>query len=277
MPRWRSCPRRRDSVVAGRRRYFGDCLSSSSILALNTSPSFSSRMSPTLLPAPAVLASCALVLALALGVASGALVFALLLLLLLGLGRCAAVLARLLPLLAAGSCLVLRLRDVPVPWPEFDLASDFVLDFAPLPADEELDLPSSSFDLVLVEGLTGLTGLAVSSLHRLLSVGVLPCLLSVAGWFWNIGRKKNASAGRELAAVTASVTAANTTAALPVGRMRMGTSIVGISECAQAIGVPPRVDVTQITLRLLGRTKSNRDEPGCISLVSRPAVCRRHP
>jgi hypothetical protein len=152
------------------------------------------------------------------GFAAGAFVLALLVLL-LGLGFCAAVLARLLLLLAAGSCLVLRLRDVPAPWPELDLASDFVLDFAPLPADEELDLPSSSFDLVLVEGLTGL---AVSSLHRLLSVGGLPCLLSVTGWFWNIGKKKNASAGRGLVAVTASVTAANTTAALPVGRMRMG-------------------------------------------------------
>jgi hypothetical protein len=175
-------------------------------------------MSPTWLPAAAVLASCALVLALLLGVASGALVLALLLLLLLGLGRCAVVLARLLLLLAAGSCLVLRLRDVPAPWPELDLASDFVVDFAPLPLDDELDLPSSSFDLVLVEGLTGL---GLSSLHRL-SLGGLPCLLSVTGWFWNIGRKKNASAGRGLVAVTASVTAANTTAALPVGRMRMG-------------------------------------------------------
>jgi hypothetical protein len=218
-----SSPRRRDSGAAGRRRYFGDCLSSSSILALNTSPSFSSRISPTWLPAPAVLASCALMLALLpLGGASGALVLALLVLLgllgLLGLGRCAAVLARLLLLLVADSCLLLRLRDVPAPWLELDLASDFVVDFAPLPADEELDLPSSSFDLVLVEGLTGLE---VSSLHRL-SVGVLPCLLSVTGWFWNIGKKKNASAGRGLAAVTASVTAANTTAAVPVGRMRMG-------------------------------------------------------
>jgi hypothetical protein len=51
------------------------------------------------------------------------------------------------------------------------------------------------------------------------------------GWFWNsIGRKKNACAGRGLAAVTASVTAANTTAALPVGRKRMTTSIVSVSD-----------------------------------------------
>jgi hypothetical protein len=136
----------------------------------------------------------------------------------------AAVLARLLLLLAGGSCLALQLREV---WLELLLASDFVFVFAFLPADEELGLSSSSSrDLVVVEGLIGL---ALSSRH-LLSLPPLPCccLLSKS-WFWNsIGKKKNACAG--LAAVTASVTAANTTAALPVGRKRMRASIVSVSD-----------------------------------------------
>jgi hypothetical protein len=98
------------------------------------------------------------------------------------------------------------------------LLSDFVADFVRLLAEPELDFSSSSRDLVPVEGFTGL---AASSLH-LLSLGLLPCLASL-GWFWNIGNsgKKNASAGLGFAAAIAS--AANTAAALGVGRTRMGT------------------------------------------------------
>jgi hypothetical protein len=59
------------------------------------------------------------------------------------------------------------------------------------------------------------------------------------GWFWNsIGRKKNASAGRGLAAVTASVIAANNRVALPVGRKRMTTSIVNVSDFTFAHSAP---------------------------------------
>jgi hypothetical protein len=217
--------------------YLGGCLSSSSILALNTSPSFSSSVSPRLLPGPLEVACCALVVAPAglagcvavaavppppeLGSCVGVLAPPPLL-----PGRVrAAVLARLLLLLAGGSSLALQLRDV---WPELLLASDFVLVFAFLPADEELGLSSSSSrDRVLVEGRIGLV---VWSRH-LFSVGLLCCGCCWMGWFWNsIGSKKNACAGRGLAAVTASVTAANTTAALPVGRKRMRASIVSVSD-----------------------------------------------
>jgi hypothetical protein len=225
--------------------YLGGCLSSSSILALNTSPSFSSSVSPRLLPGPVELACCALGLvpppevAGCVGVPAAVLPP--------GLGSCvgvfapplllgpvrAAVLARLLLLLAGGSRLALQLREV---WPELLLASDFVLDLDPLPEEEELGLSSSSRDLVVVEGLIGLAlssrdlvvvegliGLALSSRH-------LYCLLSM-GWFWNIfGRKKNACAGRGLATVTTSVTAANTTAARPVGRRRIRTSIMSVTD-----------------------------------------------
>jgi hypothetical protein len=140
--------------------YLDGCLSSSSILALNTSPSFSSSVSPRLLPGPVEVACCTLVLVPPPGLA-GCVPVAVP----PGLGSCvgvfapplfperAAVLARLLLLLAGGSCL-LQLRDV---WPELLLASDFVLVFAFLPADEELGLSSSSSrDLVVVEGLIGL-------------------------------------------------------------------------------------------------------------------------
>src|SRR5262245_54259734 len=220
-------------VARGSTGYLDGCFSSSSILALNTSPSFSSSVSPRLLPGPVELACCVLVLA------PPGLAGCVLAAVPLGLGSCAAepvreaVLARLLLLLAGGSCLALllaggsclalQLREV---WPELLLASDFVLDFAFLPPDEELGLSSSSSrDLVLVEGLIGLE---VCSRY-LLSVGALCCCCM--GWFWkSIGRKKNACAGRGLAAVTASVTAANTRAALPVGRKRMRTSIVSVSD-----------------------------------------------
>jgi hypothetical protein len=131
------------------------------------------------------------------------------------LARCTAVLVRPLLLLVGGSCLARQLRDV---WPESILASDFVVDFVPLRADEELGLSSSSRDLVVVEGLVGL---AVSSRH-LLSVGPRPCLPSIC-WL-NIGRKKNASAGRGLAAVTANVRVANTPVTMPVERKRIGAS-----------------------------------------------------
>src|SRR5262249_13032738 len=175
--------------------YFDGCLSSSSILALNTSPSFSSSVSPRLLPGPVELACCVLVFAppglagcvlaaVPLGLGSCAGVFAppLLsgrvreavlarLLLLLAGGSCLALLLAggscLALLLAGGSCLALQLRDV---WPELLLASDFVLAF--LPADEELGLSSSSSrDLVVVEGLLGL---APSSRH-FVSLRALPC------------------------------------------------------------------------------------------------------
>src|SRR4029453_11942079 len=129
--------------------YLGGCLSSSSILALNTSPSFSSSVSPRLLPGPVELACCALVLAAPPGVAGCVLAAVP-----PELGSCAgvfappllpgrvreAVLARLLLLLAGGSSLALQLREV---WPELLLASDFVPVFAFLPADEELGLSSS--------------------------------------------------------------------------------------------------------------------------------------
>jgi hypothetical protein len=154
------------------------------------------------------------------------------LLLLLAGGSCLAL------LLAGGSCLALQLREAwPElllasdfvldldPLPELLLASDFVLDLDPLPAEEELGLSSSSRDLVVVEGLLGL---ALSSRHLL---SLPPCCCPPPmGWFWNnIGRKKNACAGRGLAAVTANVTAANTTAVLPVGRKRMRPSIVSVT------------------------------------------------
>src|SRR5262249_43244209 len=63
--------------------------------------------------------------------------------------------ARLLLLLVAGSCSTLRRCVCRPPWPELAFASAFVADFAPLP-DLELNLPSSSFELVLVEVLLGL-------------------------------------------------------------------------------------------------------------------------
>jgi len=70
--------------------------------------------------------------------------------------RCTEVLAWPLLLLVAGSCSTLQRRCVcRPPWPELALASAFVADFAPFP-DPELDLPSSSFDLVPVEALRGL-------------------------------------------------------------------------------------------------------------------------
>jgi hypothetical protein len=157
--------------------YLGGCLSSSSILALNTSPSFSSSVSPRLLPGPVEVACCVLVLVA--GLAGGAAVAAVPPELGSGVGVFAppllpgrvreAVLARLLFLLAGGSSLALQLREV---WPELLLASDFVLVFAFLPADEELGLSSSSSrDLVVVEGLIGLE---VCS-RDLFSVGALCC------------------------------------------------------------------------------------------------------
>jgi ABC transporter substrate binding protein len=141
-----------DQPGPGRRRYFGGCLSDSSIRA---SPRFPSKMSPRLLLVPVRLAPCVSELAPRLEPA-----------------RCAEVLARPLLLLAAGSCSTLQRRDVcRPPWPELALASAFVADFAPFP-DPELHLPSSSFDLVPVEPLLGL----LSSSLDLVPVEALPGL-----------------------------------------------------------------------------------------------------
>src|SRR6516165_600636 len=119
----------------GCRRYFGGSWTESSILA---SPRFSSK-SPIFLSVPVRLAPSVSELAPALEPA-----------------RCTEVLARPLLLLAAGSCSTLQRRCVcRSPWPELAFASAFVADFAPFP-DLELPLPSSSFDLVLVEALLGL-------------------------------------------------------------------------------------------------------------------------
>ena len=176
-----------------------------------------------------------------------------------GLARCAAVFARPLLLLAAGSCLAtLRLRDVcPAPWPEMALASDFVLDFARLLTDEELDLPSSSLDLVPVEGL--MDGLAVVVPPPV--VGRAPALPGVDGLVLQerTAGKRTLPRGRDLPLSTASVSAANTTTALPVGRMRMGTSIVDMGGCSCSYARRRAWDVTQITFRRLGRDKV---EPG---------------
>jgi hypothetical protein len=83
------------------------------------------------------------------------------------------VLTRPLLLLAAGSRSALRRCVCRPPWPELALASAFVADFAPFP-DPELDLPSSSLDLVLVEALLGL----LSSSLDLVPVEALLGLLS---------------------------------------------------------------------------------------------------
>src|SRR5262249_38591679 len=147
------------------------------------------------------------------------------------------------PVLALGTLglLALGARDVCVaPWSELALAYAFAAPLAPLPADPELDLPSSSLDLVRVEALPALPAsssldlvrveaprLPSSSLHMRL-VGLWP------GLTWPMdgppkpksSGKKNASAGRGLAAVTASTTAEDTTTALR-GGLRMGTSLLG--------------------------------------------------
>jgi hypothetical protein len=83
------------------------------------------------------------------------------------------VLTRPLLLLAAGSRSALRRCVCRPPWPELALASAFVADFAPFP-DPELNLPSSSLDLVPVEALLGL----LSSSLDLVPVEALLGLLS---------------------------------------------------------------------------------------------------
>jgi len=157
------------------------------------------------------------------------------------------------PVLALGTLglLALGARDVCLaPWSELALAYAFSATFAPLPADLELDLPSSSLDLVRVETLPALPSsssldlvrveaprLPSSSLHMRL-VGLWPGLtLPMDGPPKpkpKSSGKKNASAGRGLAAVTASITAEDTTAALRVG-IRMGTSFVGMDGFTLAI------------------------------------------
>src|SRR6266511_1351603 len=63
------------------------------------------------------------------------------------------------PVLALGTLglLALGARDVFLtPWSELALASAFAATLAPLPADPELDLPSSPLDLMRVEALPAL-------------------------------------------------------------------------------------------------------------------------
>jgi hypothetical protein len=70
--------------------------------------------------------------------------------------------------------LALGARDVCLaPWSELALASPFAATLAPLPADPELDLLSSSLDLVRVEALPALP---TSSSLDLVRVEALPAL-----------------------------------------------------------------------------------------------------
>ena len=115
--------------------------------ALNTSPSASSYVSPSVLPARAGLGVCepefALVsLGWAVCVAGGVLLPP------AGLSRCTVALARPLLLLAGGSCRTLRVRVA------CEVASDFACDLPLLPEEAELD-SSSRFARVPVDGLTG--------------------------------------------------------------------------------------------------------------------------
>jgi hypothetical protein len=138
------------------------------------------------------------------------------------------------------------------------LAYAFAATLAPLPADPELDLPSSSLDLVRVEALPALPSSSSLDLVRVEALPALPASSSLdlvrveaprlpssslhmrlvglwPGLTWPMdgppkpksSGKKNASAGRGLAAVTAKITEEDTTAALRVG-IRMGTSFVGM-------------------------------------------------
>src|SRR5262249_11208528 len=82
------------------------------------------------------------------------------------------------PVLALGTLglLALGARDVCLaPWSELALAYAFSATFAPLPTDLELDLPSSSLDLVRVETLPALP---TSSSLDLVRVETLPALPS---------------------------------------------------------------------------------------------------
>src|SRR5215475_6276221 len=125
-PTQRVTKRRGKCAGTGCRRYFGGSWTESSILA---SPRFSSK-SPIFLLVSVRLGP--------------------------SVPEFAPALARPLLLLVAGSCSTLQRRCVcRPPWPELAFASAFVADFAPFP-DLELDLPSSSFELVLVEALLGL-------------------------------------------------------------------------------------------------------------------------
>jgi hypothetical protein len=143
-------------------------------------------------------------------------------------------LARLLLLLdgsglGGGSCLTLRLRE--------ELDSDFACDLPLLPDELELDFSSSLLSLFGRVLVYGLVGWPPSSLNlsrprqRLLSLKLLPgpdsigpgdcCIIGIG--------KKNACAGPALPAVTTRV-AATTSAAPWIGRMRMGSSLLDMSE-----------------------------------------------
>ena len=189
--------------------------------ALNTSPSASSYVSPSVLPARAGLGVCepefALVwLGWAVCVAGGVLLPP------AGLSRCTVALARPLLLLAGGSCRTLRVRVA------CEVASDFACDLPLLPEEAELD-SSSRFARVPVDGLTGWADSYFPlslRFRRLLSIGLLPDDLDSTGGCdcWSIGigigRGRNASAGLGLPTVTARA-ATKATAALWIGRMRM--------------------------------------------------------
>src|SRR6516162_6359893 len=81
------------------------------------------------------------------------------------------------PVLALGTLglLALGARDVCLaPWSELALASAFAATLAPLPADPELDLLSSSLDLVRVEGLPALPASSSLDLVRVEGLPALP-------------------------------------------------------------------------------------------------------
>jgi hypothetical protein len=117
-----------------------------------------------------------------------------------------------------------------------ELDSDFACDFPLLPEELELDFSSSRFTRVRVDDLgSASSSVPLSRFQRVLSLGLLPDLDSIEGWdcCWKIGRKKNASAGPELATVATRV-AAKTTAAPWVGRIRMWKLLVGMNELVTA-------------------------------------------
>src|SRR5262245_17664779 len=137
-PTQRVTKRRGKCAGPGCRRYFGGSWTESSILA---SPRFSSK-SPVFLLVPVRLVP--------------------------SVSEFAPALARPLLVLAAGSCSTLRRCVCRPPWPELAFASAFVADFAPFP-DLELHLPSSSFELVLVEALLDLLSSSLDLVLGLLS------------------------------------------------------------------------------------------------------------
>ena len=133
----------------------------SSILDLNTSPSFSSKVSPRAPPARAALGADAAALAVESAGGAGGVVRSL-----AGLSRRTEALERPLLLLGGGSWRTLRVRGAG----EEELDSDFACDFPLLPDELELDFSSSRFARVPPEGLTGSasSSLARSRFQRLL-------------------------------------------------------------------------------------------------------------